>query len=63
MVSRDNTGPEYETICRGRHYAARRYNGSVWVSATVVNGSSMDALRRVKAYFMGENDRGIQEAW
>ncbi|XP_071479959.1 uncharacterized protein [Diadema antillarum] len=52
--------PHYETLCRGRHYHARRYDDTVWVTATVSDGSSLDALRRIKSYFMGKNERGLR---
>ncbi|XP_782185.3 uncharacterized protein LOC576824 [Strongylocentrotus purpuratus] len=50
-------GPSYDSLCHGRHYSARRYESSTWVSATVVNGTSMDVLRRIKEYFNGANDQ------
>lgn len=55
-------GPSYDSLCRGRHYSARRYESSTWVSATVVNGTSMDVLRRIKEYFNGANDQGTSQS-
>ncbi|XP_063966845.1 uncharacterized protein LOC135156911 [Lytechinus pictus] len=61
LGSRDRSGglgPRFNTLCRGRHYSARRYEPTTWVSATFVNGTSLDVLRRIKGYFNGANDQG-----